>query len=100
MKLIKVLISDDTGTSSVISKLDRQIPETTKNSPEFTMLYPQLTACIEDFSAKAKKLGRVGTTLHIQKEFMFPGARVLVVLDYPRKAGFLEKLAGILKRQE
>ncbi len=63
------------------------------------MLYPQLTACIEDFSAKAKKLGKVGTTIHIQKEFMFPGASVLVVLDYPRKIGLLEKLARFLKKK-
>lgn len=99
MKRIKILISDGTGISSVISSLDRQIPESTQKSPEFQMLYSQLTACIEDFSAKAKTLGKAGTTIHIQKEFMFPGASVLVVLDYPRKVGLLERLAGFLKRE-
>lgn len=99
MKPIRIQISDDTEASSAINSLNDQIPETTKNSPEFTILYPQVAACIEDFSGKAKKLAKAGTTIHIQKEFTFPDANVLITLEYPRKLGFLERLLRALKRE-
>ena len=98
MKTIKIQISDYSDTSSVISYLDRHISQQTRNSPEFTILYPQLIACIEDFAMKAKKLFNTGNTIHIQKEFTLSDTRIFVTLDYPMKSGFISKLAGFLKR--
>ncbi len=98
MKTIKIQILDYSDSSSAISYLDRQISQQTKNFPEFTSFYPQVIACIEDFAMKAEKLSKVGTTIHIQKEFTLSDTRIFVALDYPKKSGFLSKLAGFLKR--
>lgn len=98
MKTIKIQILDYPDTSSAISYFDKQISQQTRNSPEFTSFYPQLIACIEDFAIKAKKLSKVGTTIHIQKEFTLSDTRIFVALDYPMKPGFLSKLTRFLKR--
>jgi len=98
MKTIKIQILDYSNSSSAISYMDRQISQQTKNSPEFTSFYPQVIACIEDFTMKAKKLSKVGTTIHIQKEFTLSDTRIFIALDYPMKSGFLSKLTGSLKR--
>lgn len=98
MKTIKIQILDYSDSSSAISYLDRQISQQTRNSPEFTSFYPQLIACIEDFAIKAKKLSKVGTTIHFQKEFTLSDTRIFVALDYPMKPGFLSKLTRFLKR--
>ena len=98
MKTIIIQISDYLDSSSAISYLDSQISQQTRNSPDFTSIYPQLIACIEDFEMKAKKLSNAGTTIHIQKEFTFSDTRILIALDYPMKSGFLSKLTGFLKR--
>lgn len=98
MKNIKIQISDDSVVSSVISELDRKIPESTRISPEFQIFYPQITACINDFTAKAKKLANAGTTIHIQKEFTLQDASIFIALDYPKRNGLLEKFVGIFRR--
>jgi hypothetical protein len=98
MKPIEIQISDDTDVDSVIGSLDSKFPQSTKDSPEFAIIYPQVVSCIQDFTEKAKKLAKAGTTIHIKKEFSFPYSSILVVLDYPKKAGFLQKLSGFLKR--
>ena len=98
MKTIIIQILDYPDTSSAISYLDRQISQQTRNSPEFASFYPQLIACIEDFAMKAKKLSKVGTTIHIQKEFTLSDTRIFITLDYPMKSGFLSKLTRFLKR--
>ena len=98
MKNIKIQISDDSVAPSVISELDRKIPESTRISPEFQILYPQITDCIDDFTARAKKLANAGTTIHIQKEFTLPDASIFIALDYPMRNGLLEKFAGIFRR--
>jgi hypothetical protein len=97
MKTIKIQISNDSITSSAIGELDRQLPESTKNSPEFKISYYQVIGCIEDFSTRARKLAKSGTTIHIQKEFALPDVNILIALDYPKKTGFLEKLACIFR---
>jgi hypothetical protein len=97
MKSIKIVISDDTEIYTAIDGLNTQIGEETKNSPEFNILYPQITACIKEYSEKAKRLARIGTTIHIQREFIVHNVRVLVVLDFPRKLGFFEKMSILLK---
>lgn len=98
MRPIKIHVSDDTDVCLEISRMNNKIPESIRNSPEFIIIYPQVTACIEDFSHKAKKLARTGTTIHIKKEFSFPKLRLLVILDYPKKQGFLETLSKFLTR--
>ena len=98
MKIIKIQISDYSDISSTIGYLDGQISQKTRNSPEFAGFYPQLIACIEDFSIKAKKLSNAGTTIHIQKEFTLSNTRILIALDYPMKSGFLSKLTRFLKK--
>jgi len=98
MKNIKIQISDDSVVSSVISELDRKISESTRISQEFQIFYPQITACIDDFIAKAKKLANAETTIHIQKEFTLPDANIFIALDYPKRNGLLEKFAGIFRR--
>jgi hypothetical protein len=98
MKTIRIQISDDSVTSATISELDKQIEESTRISAEFKIIYSQVIACIEDFSAKAKKLANAGTTIHIQREFKLPGVQILIALDYPKRTkgtSFLEKLRGI-----
>lgn len=99
MKSITIRISDYSDAYSAISSLNDQIPETTRDSPDFKIIYPVVTACIEDFADKAKKLAKTGTTIHIQKKFPFPDVSVMVVLEYPRKMRFLEKLSGFLKKR-
>lgn len=99
MKFIEVLISDDTDVYSEISRLNNRIPASTKNSPEFDVIYPQVTACIEDFSERAKKLAKTGTTIHILKEFTFPNIRVMIVLEYPRKRRLFAKLSSLIRRE-
>lgn len=96
MKPIKVLISDDTEALSAIRHLESQIPASTKSTPDYSIIFPQVESCIEDFSEKAKRLAKDGTTIHVEKEFKLPGASILVILDYPRKVSFMDKLMGIL----
>ena len=98
MKTIKIYISDDSVTPSVIAKLNRQIPESVKNSLKYKITYPELIDCIENLSARAKKLTKTGTTIHIQKQFFLPDINILIALDFPQKSGFMNKLAGIFRR--
>ena len=97
MKTINVQISDDSVPSVAISDLDGQISDSTRNSPEFQVLYGQVTACIEDFIIRAKILARSGTTIHIEKEFLFPDTKIFINLDYPKKTGLIEKIKGIFR---
>ena len=99
MKAIKVLISDDTETLSAIRDLESQIPASTKGAPDYSIMFPQVKSCIEDFSEKARMLAKDGTTIHIEKEFELPGVSILVILDYPRKLGLVDKLMGILGKK-
>jgi len=98
MKKINIQISNDTVASDAINELNSQVSKSTRNSTEFQILYAQVTECIEDFIRKARKLAKSGTTIHVQKAFKFPDANVFIVLDYPKKTGFIDKFKGIFKQ--
>lgn len=98
MKKIRVQISDDSEVVASISEMDRQIPASTRSSPEFPILYEQVITCIEDFASRARKLARSGTTIHIEKELSFADISILIALDYPKKTGLLDRIKGIFKR--
>lgn len=98
MKPIEISVSDDTSADSAIQYVESRIPEATKRTPEFSIIFPQVKSCIEEFSEKARKLAVDGTTIHIKKEFSLPGVSVFVILQYPRRLGFLERFARALKR--
>ena len=98
MKPIVVSVSDDTLVDSAIQYVEDRIPEATKRTPEFSIIFPQVKSCIEKFSEKARKLAIDGTTIHIKKEFTLPGVSVFVLLQYPRKVGLLERVVRMLKR--
>jgi hypothetical protein len=98
MKRVVIPISDDTEVGSAIASLNAQIPEFARNSQEYAVLYPRVVATIEDLSGKVKQIARTGTTVHVNKEFNFPDFVVSVVVDYPRRAGLLEKLVGLFRR--
>ena len=99
MKSIAVHISDDVSVDSAIEYLQSHIPEEIRNSPEYGLIFPEILSCIDDFSSRAKKLARAGTTIHIDKEFTLSGLRIVIVLEYPRKAGFFERIVGVLRRE-
>ncbi|MCO6413216.1 MAG: hypothetical protein J5I92_10765 [Thiogranum sp.] len=92
MKTIRVNISDQSSVYTRIAELDKQLPDSTRTSPDFHLLYQQAVTTIEDFVSKAKKLARTGTTIHIQKQIDFPGLTLLIVLDSPQRVSFLGKL--------
>lgn len=99
MKPIKVYVSDDVAADLAIEYLQSHIPDEIRNSPEYGFIFPEIRSCIEDFSSKAKKLARTGTTIHIDKEFALSGLKIVIVLEYPRKAGFFERIVGIFRRE-
>lgn len=98
MKPIVISVSDDTSVESATQYMESRIPEATKRTPEFSIIFPQVKSCIEDFSEKARRLAIDGTTIHIKKEFSLPGVVVFVLLQYPRKIGFLERVERIFRR--
>ncbi|PIO90931.1 MAG: hypothetical protein COZ20_06810 [Gallionellales bacterium CG_4_10_14_3_um_filter_54_96] len=98
MKPIMISVSNDTSADSAVQYVESRIPEASKRASEFSVIFPQVKSCIEDFSEKARKLAIDGTTIHIKKEFSLPGVSVVVLLQYPRKVGFLEKIVRVLKR--
>lgn len=98
MKPVKVYVSDDIAADSAVEYLQSHIPDDVRNSQEYGFTFPEIQSCIEEFSQKAKKLANAGTTIHIDKEFTVAGSKILVVLEYPRKKGFFEKIAGIFRR--
>jgi hypothetical protein len=98
MKTINVQISDDSVASNIIQSLEDQIQDSTKQTPEYQMIFGQVTGCIEDFSEKSKKLARSGTTIHIEKTFSLPETNILITLEYPRKLGFMDKLKKLLNK--
>lgn len=98
MKSIVMSVSDNTSADYAIHYVKSHIPEATKRAPEFLIIFPQIESCIEDFSEKARKLAIDGTTIHIKKEFCLPGVSVVILLQYPRKIGFLERVVRALKR--
>jgi hypothetical protein len=99
MKPIKVYISNDTAVDSAVEHLENHVPEASQNSPEYGFIFPEIKSCIEEFSSKAKKLAKTGTTIRIEKEFTLPGVNVYIILECPKKIGFLEKITGMLKRE-
>jgi len=98
MKTIHLQISDDSVASTAIEEMNMQIPDEIKSSPEFHVLFGQVTACVEDFSTKAKTLARSGTTIQVDKEFIVSNLKILISLEYPRKTGLLHKLKGVFKK--
>jgi hypothetical protein len=98
MKKITIVVSDETEISTALRDLKSQIPESVRKAAEFSSIYPHISACIEDFSARAKKLAKAGTTIHIEKVFSVSGTTITVKLNYPKKVSFLQKLTGILKK--
>lgn len=99
MKTITIKISDPADTSRELARFHKDIPARVKAAPEFAALQTSIAACVEDFSAKIKKVAGNGTTMHIRKEFLMPGLRVVIILDYPRRAGFFEKLLAIAREK-
>lgn len=98
MKPVKVYVSDDTDVDSAVEYLESQISNGIRNSPEYGFIFPEIQSCIENFSSKAKKLAKTGTTIHIDKEFTLSGLIILIILEYPRKVGFFERIVGMLRR--
>ena len=95
MQKICVQISDSSSVAALIEELDKQIPESKKNHPEFGLLYDQVVACMEDFKSKVIKLVKTGTTIHLEKEIVFPDFSVLITLDYPKKQKFFDRVKMI-----
>jgi len=98
MKPVKVYVSDYITVDSAVEYLQSHIPDDVRNSREYSFVFPEIQSCIEEFSQKAKKLAKAGTTIHINKEFTVAGSKILVILEYPRKEGLFERIAGIFKR--
>lgn len=98
MKTINVRISDDSIASNVIQNLEVKIQDPTKQTPEYQMIFGEVKSCIEDFTEKAKKLARTGTTIHIEKTFSLPESNILITLEYPRRISFMDKLKNIFKK--
>ena len=98
MKHIEIIISNDTFVDFEIKNVENFIPETTKNTPEFSVIFPQIKACISDFYEKARRLSLEGTTIYIKREFSFSGVSIFVILQYPRNITFIEKIKKLLKR--
>lgn len=98
MNTITIIVSDATCVDSEIQKLENCIPEASKRTPEFQLVYSQAKLCIEDFSEKARKLAAYGTTIHIKKQFSLPGVSIVVLLQYPRKIGPWQRIVRVIKR--
>lgn len=98
MRKITVQISDDSIASNVIQNLEVQIKDSAKQTPEYKMIFREVKSCIEDFTEKANKLSRTGTTIHIAKTFSLPETSILITLEYPRKTSFMDKLKRIFKK--
>ncbi|MCX8043533.1 MAG: hypothetical protein N3B18_05330 [Desulfobacterota bacterium] len=92
MKTITIKISDADDANRALACFHTSVPAQVKTLPEFAAVQSQIVVCIEDFAGKVKKIAKSGTTIHIRKEFFLPRMRLVIVLDYPRKPGFLEKL--------
>ncbi len=98
MKTISVQVTDVSIVSNAIKELDLKISDSTKQTPEFHIIFGQMEDCVEDFVKKAKTLARAGTTIHISKEFTFPDVNILITLDYPKNISFMDKLKRIFQK--
>ncbi len=98
MNTINVNISDDSIASNVIQNLEDKIQDSTKQTPEYQIIFGEVIDCIEDFTEKAKKLARVGTTIHLAKTYSLPETDIFITLEYPRKTSFMDKLTKIFKK--
>jgi hypothetical protein len=94
MQKIKINISEDIDSNL----LRDEIPISIYQSEEFQVLYPQITACIEDFVGKAKKISQIGTTIHMQKEFCLSNSIIVISLDHPKKTNFVNRLSTFFKK--
>lgn len=84
-----------------MEQLHDEIPEKTRNSPEFPVIYPRIRTTVEEFSERARALARNGTTIRMTRDYPLPGAvTVQVILEYPTKSGIFEKLSAVLKRDK
>lgn len=98
MKKIILQISDEDSVIASIKIMDRKIPESKKDLPEYVLFYNQVTTCIQDFRSQFEKLSNKGTTLHLKKEVKFSDISVVIILDYPKKATFVDwvkKIVGV-----
>jgi len=98
MKTIQVKISDDSVASGAIQNLESQIQDSIKQTPEFQMIFGEVTNCINEFTEKAKKIARTGTTIHIAKTFSLPETDILITLEYPRKNSFMDRIKQVFKK--
>lgn len=98
MKKLNIYISEDSLLTKTISDFDKQIPESTRNSSGFQVVYNEVTACIDDFISRAKKVAQVGTTIHLEREIQFDDFGVLIIIDSPKKRGVLDKLKRAIGR--
>lgn len=92
MKKLNIYISHDSLPSKTIADFDKCIPDSTRNSSGFQVIYNEVTACIEEFISRAIKVAQVGTTIHIEREIQFDDLWVLIILDSSKKSGMLDKL--------
>lgn len=98
MKKINIRVSDQSEVTDIISTLRHQIPESTKNAPEFEVAFEHVAVCINDFCQKAKKFSVKGTKIHIEQEFVIAKTRIVVVLDYPIRKNTLGWLKAPLEK--
>ena len=98
MKKITLRLSEDSVPSEVVGEFKKQLPVSTKRSPEFQIVYNQVVACIEDFTSKAKKVAHAGTTIHLKREINFNNFSALIILDSPRSTSIFNKIKKLLGR--
>jgi len=98
MKTIQVRISDDSVASDAIQTLESQMQDSMRKTPEYQMIFGEVINCINEFTEKAKKLARTGTTIKIAKTFSFPEVDILITLEYPRQNGFIDRLKLAFKK--
>jgi len=93
MNVIKVDIDNDSLTSELVSRLEQRLPESTKSTPEFQLLWGQITSSIDDLVVKASKFTRKGTSIRIEKDYDLPNVKIVIVLEYPKKRNLLSKIS-------
>ena len=92
MKIIRLQISDENSVAASIKKMEKKIPESKKDLPEYVLFYNQVTTYMQDFRSQSEKISKTGTTLHLKKEIIFSDFTVLITLDYPEKANVFDRL--------
>lgn len=98
MKNISIQITEISSVSASIEELDRKIPDSKKQLPEFDLFHRKVTTCIEGFITEAKKYSKGGTSLQFENEIIFSDLRILIILKYPHKANLFDWVKRIFGR--